>query len=72
MEPIMPLIRISMQARPPGLARPPPSSTASTVRCAPPYEVPEKDLFAVVHQHDAEEFIFDQQLFRVPAQQPGW
>ena len=27
------------------------------------FEVPEKDLFAVVHQHDADEFVFDANYF---------
>jgi len=27
------------------------------------FEVPENDLFAVIHQHDAEEFVFDATVF---------
>ena len=27
------------------------------------FEVPEKDLFAVLHQHDADEFVFDANYF---------
>jgi 4-oxalocrotonate tautomerase len=58
----MPLMRISMRR-----GRPASESAAivdgvyKALRAT--FEVPENDLFAVVHQHDAEEFVFDANYF---------
>ena len=58
----MPLIRISMRRGRPA------SETAAIVdgvyrALRSTFEVPENDLFAVAHQHDADEFIFDSHFF---------
>lgn len=58
----MPLIRISMR-------RGRPASHPATIvdgvyrALRATFEVPENDLFAVVHQHDADEFVFDANYF---------
>ncbi len=58
----MPLIRISMR-------RGRPASHPATIvdgvyrALRATFEVPENDLFAVVHQHEAEEFVFDANFF---------
>ena len=54
----MPLIRISMRRGRPASE---PAAIIDGVYKAlrETFEVPEKDLFAVVHQHDADEFVFD-------------
>jgi 4-oxalocrotonate tautomerase len=58
----MPLIRISMR-------RGRPASHPATIvdgvyrALRETFEVPENDLFAVVHQHDADEFVFDANYF---------
>ena len=58
----MPLIRISMR-------RGRPASHPATIvdgvyrALRSTFEVPENDLFAVVHQHDADEFVFDANYF---------
>ncbi len=58
----MPLIRISMR-------RGRPAADLSTIvdgvyrALRATFEVPENDLFAVVHQHEAEEFVFDANFF---------
>lgn len=58
----MPLIRISLRR-----GRPAAELTAivdGVYRALrETYDVPDKDLFAVVHQHDAEEFVFDPTYF---------
>jgi 4-oxalocrotonate tautomerase len=62
MEPVMPLIRISMRRGRP--ASHPAAIVDGVYRALrATYEVPENDLFAVVHQHEAEEFIFDNNYF---------
>ncbi len=58
----MPLIRISMRRGRP--ASHPPAIVDGVYRALrATFEVPENDLFAVVHQHDAEEFVFDANFF---------
>ena len=58
----MPLIRISMR-------RGRPASHPATIvdgvyrALRATFEVPENDLFAVVHQHDTDEFVFDANYF---------
>lgn len=58
----MPLIRISLR-------RGRPASHPATIvdgvyrALRATFEVPENDLFAVVHQHEAEEFVFDANFF---------
>ena len=58
----MPLIRISMRRSRPASE---PAAIIDGVYKAlrETFEVPEKDLFAVVHQHDADEFVFDANYF---------
>lgn len=58
----MPLIRISMRRGRPASH---PSAIVDGVYRAlrATFEVPENDLFAVVHQHEAEEFVFDANYF---------
>ena len=58
----MPLIRISMRRGRPASE---PAAIIDGVYKAlrETFEVPEKDLFAVVHQHDADEFVFDANYF---------
>ena len=58
----MPLIRISMRR---GRSASEPAAIIDGVYKAlrETFEVPEKDLFAVVHQHDADEFVFDANYF---------
>lgn len=58
----MPLIRISMRrgrpaSHPAGII----DGVYRALRTT--FEVPENDLFAVVHQHDADEFVFDANFF---------
>ncbi len=58
----MPLIRISLRRGRPA------AETAAIVdgvyrALRDTFEVPDKDLFAVIHQHDADEFIFDPHYF---------
>ena len=58
----MPLIRISMRRGRPA------SQSAAIVEgvyraLRETFDVPEDDLFAVIHQHEAEEFIFDANYF---------
>lgn len=54
----MPLIRISMRRGRP--ASHPAAIVDGVYRALrATFEVPENDLFAVVHQHEAEEFVFD-------------
>lgn len=58
----MPLIRISMRRGRP--ASHPAAIVDGVYRALrATFEVPENDLFAVVHQHDAEEFVFDAGYF---------
>ncbi|MGX5733121.1 tautomerase family protein [Bosea thiooxidans] len=58
----MPLIRISMRRGRP--ASEPAAIIDGVYRALrETFEVPEKDLFAVVHQHDADEFVFDANYF---------
>ncbi|HEV7259386.1 MAG TPA: tautomerase family protein [Bosea sp. (in: a-proteobacteria)] len=58
----MPLIRISMRRGRP--ASHPAAIVDGVYRALrATFEVPENDLFAVVHQHDAEEFVFDANYF---------
>jgi 4-oxalocrotonate tautomerase len=58
----MPLIRISMRrGRPAAEAAAIVDGVYKALRAT--FEVPEKDLFAVVHQHDADEFVFDASFF---------
>ena len=58
----MPLIRISMRRGRP--ASHPAAIVDGVYRALrSTFEVPENDLFAVVHQHDAEEFVFDANYF---------
>ena len=58
----MPLIRISMRRGRPASE---PAAIIDGVYKAlrETFEVPEKDLFGVVHQHDADEFVFDANYF---------
>ena len=58
----MPLMRISMRRGRPASE---PAAIVDGVYKAlrATFEVPENDLFAVVHQHDAEEFVFDANYF---------
>ena len=58
----MPLIRISMRRGRP--ASHPAAIVDGVYRALrATFEVPENDLFAVVHQHDADEFVFDANYF---------
>ena len=58
----MPLIRISMRRGRP--ASHPAAIVDGIYRALrATFEVPENDLFAVVHQHEAEEFVFDANYF---------
>ncbi|MFC5507445.1 MULTISPECIES: tautomerase family protein [Hyphomicrobiales] len=58
----MPLIRISMRRGRP--ASHPAAIVDGVYRALrATFEVPENDLFAVVHQHEAEEFVFDANFF---------
>lgn len=58
----MPLIRISMRRGSP--ASHPAAIVDGVYRALrATFEVPENDLFAVVHQHEAEEFVFDANFF---------
>jgi 4-oxalocrotonate tautomerase len=58
----MPLIRISMRRGRP--ASHPAAIVDGVYRALrETFEVPENDLFAVVHQHDADEFVFDANYF---------
>jgi 4-oxalocrotonate tautomerase len=58
----MPLIRISMRRGRP--ASHPAAIVDGVYRALrSTFEVPENDLFAVVHQHDADEFVFDANYF---------
>lgn len=58
----MPLIRISMRRGHP--ASHPAAIVDGAYRALrATFEVPENDLFAVVHQHEAEEFVFDANYF---------
>jgi len=58
----MPLIRISMRRGRP--ASHPAAIVDGIYRALrATFEVPENDLFAVVHQHDADEFVFDANYF---------
>lgn len=58
----MPLIRISMRRGRP--ASEPPAIVDGVYKALrETFEVPEKDLFAIVHQHDADEFVFDANYF---------
>ncbi len=58
----MPLIRISMRRGRP--ASHPAAIIDGVYRALrATFEVPENDLFAVVHQHEAEEFVFDANFF---------
>jgi 4-oxalocrotonate tautomerase len=58
----MPLIRISMRrGRPASASAAIVDGVYKALRAT--FEVPENDLFAVVHQHDAEEFVFDANYF---------
>lgn len=58
----MPLIRISMRRGRP--ASHPAAIVEGVYRALrSTFEVPENDLFAVVHQHDADEFVFDANYF---------
>ncbi|WP_332694619.1 tautomerase family protein [Bosea sp. (in: a-proteobacteria)] len=58
----MPLIRISMRRGRP--ASHPAAIVDGVYRALrATFEVPENDLFAVVHQHEAEEFVFDANYF---------
>lgn len=58
----MPLIRISMRRGRP--ASHPAAIVDGVYRALrATFEVPENDLFAVVHQHEAEEFVFDAHFF---------
>ncbi|MFA6966601.1 tautomerase family protein [Bosea sp. (in: a-proteobacteria)] len=58
----MPLIRISMRRGRP--ASHPAAIIDGVYRALrTTFEVPENDLFAVVHQHDADEFVFDANFF---------
>lgn len=58
----MPLIRISMRRGRP--ASHPAAIIDGVYRALrATFEVPENDLFAVVHQHDADEFVFDANFF---------
>src|SRR6478609_9207701 len=60
--PLMPLIRISMRRGHP--ASHPAAIVDGVYRALrATFEVPENDLFAVVHQHEAEEFVFDANYF---------
>jgi 4-oxalocrotonate tautomerase len=62
LEPAMPLIRISMRRGRP--ASHPAAIVDGVYRALrSTFEVPENDLFAVVHQHDADEFVFDANYF---------
>jgi 4-oxalocrotonate tautomerase len=58
----MPLIRISMRRGRPASE---PAAIVDGVYKAlrETFEVPENDLFAIVHQHDADEFVFDAHYF---------
>src|SRR6218665_491788 len=58
----MPLIRISMRRGRPAAH---PAAIVDGIYRAlrATFEVPENDLFAVVHQHDADEFVFDANYF---------
>jgi 4-oxalocrotonate tautomerase len=59
---VMPLIRISMRRGRP--ASHPAAIVDGVYRALrSTFEVPENDLFAVVHQHDADEFVFDANYF---------
>ncbi len=59
----MPLIRISMRRGRP--ASHPAAIIDGVYRALrATFEVPENDLFAVVHQHEADEFVFDANFFR--------
>ncbi len=58
----MPLIRISMRRGRP--ASHPAAIVDGVYRALrATFEVPENDLFAVVHQHEAEDFVFDANFF---------
>ncbi len=58
----MPLIRVSMRRGRP--ASHPAAIVDGVYRALrATFEVPENDLFAVVHQHEAEEFVFDANYF---------
>jgi len=58
----MPLIRISLRrGRPASHSAAIVDGVYRALRTS--FEVPENDLFAVVHQHDADEFIFDPHYF---------
>lgn len=58
----MPLIRISMRRGRP--ASHPAAIVDGVYRALrTTFEVPENDLFAVVHQHEADEFVFDANFF---------
>lgn len=58
----MPLIRVSMRRGRP--ASHPAAIVDGIYRALrATFEVPENDLFAVVHQHDADEFVFDANYF---------
>ncbi|MDP3256894.1 tautomerase family protein [Bosea sp. (in: a-proteobacteria)] len=58
----MPLIRISLRRGRP--ASHPAAIIDGVYRALrTTFEVPENDLFAVVHQHEAEEFVFDANFF---------
>ena len=58
----MPLIRISLRRGRP--ASHPAAIIDGVYRALrATFEVPENDLFAVVHQHEAEEFVFDANFF---------
>ncbi|WP_439498796.1 tautomerase family protein [Bosea sp. (in: a-proteobacteria)] len=58
----MPLIRISMRRGRP--ASEPAAIVDGVYRALrETFEVPEDDLFAVVHQHDADEFVFNARYF---------
>jgi 4-oxalocrotonate tautomerase len=58
----MPLIRISMRRGRP--ASEPAAIVDGVYRALrETFEVPEKDLFAVIHQHDPGEFVFDANYF---------
>lgn len=58
----MPLIRISMRRGRP--ASHPAAIIDGVYRALrTTFEVPENDLFAVVHQHDSDEFVFDANYF---------
>ncbi|WP_291823753.1 tautomerase family protein [Bosea sp. (in: a-proteobacteria)] len=58
----MPLIRVSMRRGRP--ASHPAAIVDGVYRALrATFEVPENDLFAVVHQHEAEEFVFDANFF---------